>query len=389
MVRSPSAASKPPCAAFQSHPTDLELVNSYLRPWVETGLKAGAFIHEADVYAADPADLTRRFAPAVAQDGERAWYFFTPLRHKSVRGKRKARTVATGGGCWHNEAKSKPVYTGINGKRQIGHRQSFSFVKKDGGGRVRTGWLMMELRLLKDGATADGKGEAAAMGNLVLCKVYRSPRNPEPGDKDPAAALALKEEAAAAAAADDDESSGDATEDDGNDDSSDAPQATAAASGSKRKSDGDESSEGTVAAPSRHSKATDDEISGAPAAAAAAPGRGEKAAVDEDSAETSAATPARKRKAPDDETSGAAAAAVEAPAPKRSSPGAPPAPPASTTEMQCPHCGTHLVVTLKMSEAKSETEIAKDEQAPGASDAPRPGETRGSTEKNLQFHQFL
>ncbi|CAO2170983.1 unnamed protein product [Urochloa humidicola] len=388
MVRSPSAASKPPCAAFQSHPTDLELFNSYLRPWVETGLKAGAFIHEADVYAADPADLTRRFAPAVAQDGERAWYFFTPLRHKSVRGKRKARTVATGGGCWHNEAKSKPVYTGINGKRQIGHRQSFSFVKKDGGGRVRTGWLMMELRLLKDGATADGKGEAAAMGNLVLCKVYRSPRNPEPSDKDPA--LALKEEAAAAAA-DDDESSGDATEDDGNDDddSSNAPQATAAASGSKRKSDGDESSEGTLAAPSRHSKATDDEISGAPAAAAAAPGRGEKAAVNEDSAETSAATPARKRKAPDDETSGAAAAAVEAPAPKRSSPGAPPAPPASTTEMQFPHCGTHLVVTLKMSEAKSETEIAKDEQAPGASDAPRPGETRGSTEKNLQFHQFL
>ncbi|CAO2178790.1 unnamed protein product [Urochloa humidicola] len=380
MVRSPSAASKPPCAAFQSHPTDLELVNSYLRPWVETGLKAGAFIHEADVYAADPADLTRQFAPAVAQDGERAWYFFTPLRHKSVRGKRKARTVATGGGCWHNEAKSKPVYTGINGKRQIGHRQSFSFVKKEGGGRVRTGWLMMELRLLKDGAAADGKGEAAAaMGNLVLCKVYRSPRNPEPGDRDPAPALALKEEAAAAAAADDDESSGDATEDD--DDSSDAPKATAA-SGSKRKSDGDESSEGTVAAPSRHSKA-DDEISGAPAAAAAAPGRGEN----EDSAETSAATPARKRKAPDDDSSGAAAAVEEAPAPKRSSTGAPA--PASATQMQCPHCGTHLVVTLKMSEAKSETEIAKDEPAPGASGAPQPGETRGSSEKNLQFHQFL
>ncbi|CAL4948190.1 unnamed protein product [Urochloa decumbens] len=387
MVRSPSASSKPPFAAFQSHPTDLELVNSYLRPWVETGLKAGAFIHEADVYAADPADLTRQFAPAVAQDGERAWYFFTPLRHKSVRGKRKARTVATGGGCWHNEAKSKPVYTGINGKRQIGHRQSFSFVKKDGGGRVRTGWLMMELRLLKDGAAAaDGKGEAAALGNLVLCKVYRSPRNPEPGDKDPAPALALKEEAAAAAA-DDDESSGGTADADDDEDSSDAPQATAPASGSKRKSDGEESSEGTVAAPSLHSKA-DDEISGAPAAAAAAPGRGEKAAGgDEDSAETSAAAPARKRKSLDDESSGAAAVAEE-PAPKRSSPGAPSAL-ASTAEMQCPHCGNHLVVTLKRAETKSETEIAKGEPAPGASDAPRPGETRGSSEKNLQFHQFL
>ncbi|RCV26716.1 hypothetical protein SETIT_5G268800v2 [Setaria italica] len=380
MVRSPSAASKPPCAAFQSHPTDLELVNSYLRPWVETGLKAGPFIHEADVYAADPADLTRRFAPAVAQDGERAWYFFTPLRHKSVRGKRKARTVASGGGCWHNEAKSKPVFTGINGKRQIGHRQSFSFVKKDGGSRLRTGWLMMELRLLKDGAAGKEAQAEGALGNLVLCKVYRSPRNPEPSD--PAPDPALKEEATAAD--DDDESSGATAEDD--DDSSDAPEATAAASGPTKKSDEEESSEATVAAPSRHSKA-DDEISGA-GAAAAAPGRKEKAAGDEDSAETSAAAPpARKRKAPDDESSGAAAA--PAPAPKRSS-GSPGAPAPPSTELQCPHCGTHLVVTLKRPETKSETEIAKDEPAPGASDAPPTrGDARGSSEKNLQFHHFL
>ncbi|KAF8696001.1 hypothetical protein HU200_036882 [Digitaria exilis] len=379
MVRSPSAANKSPSAAFQSHPTDLELVNSYLRPWVETGLKAGPFIHEADVYAADPADLTRRFAPAVAQDGEKAWYFFTPLRHKSVRGKRKARTVATGGGCWHNEAKSKPVCTRLNGKVQIGHRQSFSFVNKEGGQRVRTGWLMMELRLLREGAGERAQAEDA-VGNLVLCKVYRSPRNPEPPvDRD----HGLKVEAADG----DDESSG-ATEEE--DDSSDEPQATAAAvaSGLKKKSEDEESSEATVAAPSRHSKAGD-EISGA----AAAPGRKEKAAGDEDSAETSAAAPARKRKAPEDENSGAAAAEAATPAPKRtasgsSSPGAAPAP--ASTEMQCPNCGIHLAVTLKRPETKSETEIAKGEPAPGTSDAlPQGGDSRGSSEKDVRFHQFL
>lgn len=380
MVRSPSAAAnKRPSAAFQSHPTDLELVNSYLRPWVETGLKAGPFIHEADVYAADPADLTRQFAPAVAQDGERAWYFFTPLRHKSVRGKRKARTVATGGGCWHNEAKSKPVCTRLNGKVQIGHRQSFSFVNKEGGQRVRTGWLMMELRLLKEG-TGQGAQAEDAVGNLVLCKVYRSPRNPEPVDRNPE----LKVEAADGG----DESSGATEEED--DDTSDEPRPTAAAaaSGLEKKSGDEESSEATVAAPSGHSKA-DDEISGA----AAAPGRKEKAAGDEDSAETSAAAPARKRKAPEDENSGAALAEAAAPAPKRradgsSSPGAPVPPP--STEMHCPHCGTHLVVTLKRPETKSETEIAKGEPAPGAPDAPpRGGESRDPSEKNIPFLQFL
>jgi hypothetical protein len=53
--------------------------------------------------------------------------------------------------------------------------------------------------------------------------------------------------------------------------------------------------------------------------------------------------------------------------------------------LQCPHCGTHLVVTLKRPETKSETEIAKDVPPPGASDA----EARGSSEKDLQFHLFL
>jgi len=348
MVRTPSAASKPPCAAFHSHPTDLELVNSYLRPFLETG-EAAAFIHVGDVYAADPADLTRQFAPAVAQDGERAWYFFTPLRHKSVRGKRKARTVATGEGCWHNEAKSKPVYTAIHGKRQIGYRQSFSFVNKEGGSRVRTGWLMMELRILKDDAGEGARAEEEnALGNIVLCKVYRSPRNPEPSGGVPAPALKEEE------AADGDGESSAATADDvDDDDSSDAP-------GPTKKSDEPESSEATVAAP---------------------PGREEKAAGDEYSAEASAASPARKRKAPDDEGSGAAAA------PRRASPGAR-APPAA--EIQCPHCGTHLAVTLKVSESKSETEIAKGEPGPGASDAAPRGEARGAPpEKKVRFHQFL
>jgi len=382
MLRSPSAAIKPPCRAFQSHPSDLELVDSYLRPWVETGVKTGAFIHDAYVYAADPAGLTRQFAPAVAGDGERAWYFYTPLRHKSVHGKRKTRTVATGGGCWHNEAKSKPVYMVSNGKQhQIGHRQSFSFVKKDTGVRVRTGWLMIELRLLKNGGAGQKpeaeaeEEEEGALRNRVLCKVYRSPRNPEPSGSGATAAAAS---AGHKAEADDDESS-DATLDDDYDDDDSSNASLEAASGPKRRRPDDvESSEATVAAPSRHSKANDE----IPGGAAAAPGRKEKAEIGEDSVETSAAAPPRKRKALDDESSGAAVPARKKKADGSSSPRAP----VSATEMQCPQCGTHLVVTLKRAESKSEAAIAKDESASGA---PQRGETRGSSQKNVPFHQFL
>ena len=385
MLRSPSAAIKPPCRAFQSHPSDLELVDSYLRPWVETGVKTGAFIHDAYVYAADPAGLTRQFAPAVAGDGERAWYFYTPLRHKSVHGKRKTRTVATGGGCWHNEAKSKPVYMVSNGKQhQIGHRQSFSFVKKDTGVRVRTGWLMIELRLLKNGGAGQKpeaeaeEEEEGALRNRVLCKVYRSPRNPEPSGSGATAAAAS---AGHKAEADDDESS-DATLDDDYDDDDSSNASLEAASGPKRRRPDDvESSEATVAAPSRHSKANDE----IPGGAAAAPGRKEKAEIGEDSVETSAAAPPRKRKALDDESSGAAVPARKKKADGSSSPRAP----VSATEMQCPQCGTHLVVTLKRAESKSETAIAKDESALGASGAPQRGETRASSQKNVRFHQFL
>lgn len=49
------------------------------------------------MYSADPADLTRGFAPAVARSsGDEAWYFFSAVR--GLKGGRKARTVDDGAG---------------------------------------------------------------------------------------------------------------------------------------------------------------------------------------------------------------------------------------------------------------------------------------------------
>ncbi|KAL6614745.1 hypothetical protein ACP70R_037015 [Stipagrostis hirtigluma subsp. patula] len=391
---SPATKPSPPRAAFTSHPSDLELIEYYLRPWVASGLKAGPFIHEADVYAADPADLVREFSPAVARDGERAWYFLCPLRPKNGRGRRKARTVASGEGCWHNEAKSKPVISGIGERHQVGHRQSFSFVKKEGGVRVRTGWLMMELRLLADG----GAQEEDAPGSLVLCKVYRSPRNPERSDEEPTAVAASS--SGPKAESNDDSSSADTAAASGpkekTNDNASSDASLAAPEREKKPHDEQESSAGTVAAPKRPRNA-DDEISGA---ATEAPPKRPREADDETagaatetadcegSAEKSAAAPGRKRKAAEDESS--VAATAPAPTPKRRTDGDGDGAGAPATGLICcPNCGTHIAageavvaVAKSKSETKSETEIVKNEST---SDAPQGGETGDRSENRLPF----
>uniref|UniRef100_J3L2U3 NAC domain-containing protein n=2 Tax=Oryza brachyantha TaxID=4533 RepID=J3L2U3_ORYBR len=167
-----SSSSRPdeeePSGDFWSHPTDQELVTKYLRRHVESGKNLWRFVHEADVYAADPEDLTTKYAPAVAGDGSAAWYFFTTVRPKSEGGQRRARAVGDDG-CWHSEAGAKDVVLGVPSPRPIGRRQAFSFVTKRDGQRVRTGWIMVEIGL--------GYAQQDVSSNeLVLCKVYRSPR---------------------------------------------------------------------------------------------------------------------------------------------------------------------------------------------------------------------
>ncbi|GJM93590.1 hypothetical protein PR202_ga10157 [Eleusine coracana subsp. coracana] len=166
-TRSSDAAPARPRAEFFSHPSEEELIARHLLPRVSSPSSDAAqnnpssFIHEADVYSRGPAELTNTFAPAVASNGDRAWYFLSAVRAKSREGQRKARTVDSGEGCWHSEAGAKPVV--LEPGRRLGHRQSFSFVTKVDGRRVRSGWLMVELGL-------DGTDE------MVLCKIYFSPR---------------------------------------------------------------------------------------------------------------------------------------------------------------------------------------------------------------------
>ena len=172
-----------PHFTLDAHPCEQELIAAYLGPRVTDGDMSCKFIHEGDVYAAHPEDLTQQYAAAVASNGDEAWYFFTAVRAKG--GGRRGRTVDSQEGCWHSEAGSKPeVSAHHHGGGLLGHRQNFSFVTKEDGVRVRSGWLMVEL-----GLHGDGQDE------VTLCKVYFSPRAAKNNKKPAASSSARKRKA--------------------------------------------------------------------------------------------------------------------------------------------------------------------------------------------------
>jgi hypothetical protein len=147
-------------------PQDDELITRYLGPKIASQpLPTGTadFIHETDVYAADPADLCASFPPSYSgiDESSKIWYFFTCPKAKNSRGSRKSRTVGENKGTWHSESR-KDVFAGKEKDRLVGYRRSFSHETSSG---EKSGWLMMEF----------GFGANQEDGPVV-CKIYKTPR---------------------------------------------------------------------------------------------------------------------------------------------------------------------------------------------------------------------
>lgn len=162
-------------AGFTFCPQDRELIDSFLRPKLAGQTLHADFIHDVDVYSAAPDQLVAGLTPAPGTgDGDgRVWYFISPVHYvggsKNARGggpARKSRTVgADGNECWHSETGPKPV----KDSAARGCFQKFSYKIKTASGVVKPGWLMVEYSI-------DSQEHGGA--DLVLCKVYRSPRAP-------------------------------------------------------------------------------------------------------------------------------------------------------------------------------------------------------------------
>ncbi|KAK1698104.1 hypothetical protein QYE76_014801 [Lolium multiflorum] len=147
-------------------PQDDELITRYLGPKIARQPLPAAtadFIHETDVYAADPAALCAAFPPSYSgiEESSKIWYFFTSPKAKNSRGSRKSRTVGENQGTWHSESR-KDVCAGKEKDRLVGYRRSFSHETSSG---EKSGWLMMEF----------GVGANQEDGPVV-CKIYKTPR---------------------------------------------------------------------------------------------------------------------------------------------------------------------------------------------------------------------
>ncbi|XP_066391604.1 uncharacterized protein [Miscanthus floridulus] len=357
-----------PAAALYVQPSDVTLVKDFLRPWVTSGDTkvggAGAFVHAADLYSADPEELARRFQPAVSMDGDCTWYFLSPLRTKSPRDRRKVRAVADGTGCWHSEAAPKNVVDHLDGGRHIGYRQSFSFMRRgDAGVDVRAGWIMAEFHFHHQGLGRKVEG-------LVLCKMYRSPRNHGPsvapdGDDAVRSGVSLSAETTfycrKSNAIDDEDSN-------------------AVTAGRQRHSNNSNGTATTTAmtVPLLTEKAAgDDEVSGMTTGVAPCPKNKAVVADDDDLLESPPAHKKMRVAVANAESSGAVLVLKETTA----------GTPAATAQLHCPQCGFHLaalqaLVTL----TKSKSGVPRGDA--GNSEIPRRQRrtpTHGTLEQKVQL----
>ncbi|KAL5218245.1 hypothetical protein ABZP36_018929 [Zizania latifolia] len=169
-------AGDPVIEGFSFVPQDSVLVDSFLRPKIaghSFSSHITAFMHDVDVYSVPPDQLAAEHEHAPTT-GRKVWYFFSPrARAKSARGggaatTRRARTIgADGNRWWHSEGSQKEVKGSASG----GYFKKFTYKEKTASGVVvKPGWLMVEYGITQEHGGA----------NLVLCKIYCSPRTESP-----------------------------------------------------------------------------------------------------------------------------------------------------------------------------------------------------------------
>ncbi|KAK9122518.1 hypothetical protein Sjap_012120 [Stephania japonica] len=163
-----SSLSLPP--GFRFHPTDEELIESYLSQKLKKNSSSDhippnslSIIPEVDIYKFDPWDL-----PDKAAFGEKEWYFFSHRNRKYPNGKRPNRAAASG--YWKATGTDKQI---IVGKEQYhdnlnGIKKSLVFYKGKPPKGVKTNWIMHEYRL-----THPLQYSSIKLDEWVLCRIYK------------------------------------------------------------------------------------------------------------------------------------------------------------------------------------------------------------------------
>uniref|UniRef100_A0A8R7QGI9 NAC domain-containing protein n=1 Tax=Triticum urartu TaxID=4572 RepID=A0A8R7QGI9_TRIUA len=176
-------------SGFRFHPTDEEIITSYLVPKVLKPTFTTIAIAEVDLNKNDPYEL-----PEKAKMGEKEWYFYCQKDRKYPTGIQTNR--ATKAGYWKATGKDKEIFHPL--PTLIGMKKTLVFYKGRAPRGEKTNWVMHEYRLeISKQPLVSGGG----VGDGSSIEVAKKRRGRPPGSKNkPKPPVVITREAEPAAA---------------------------------------------------------------------------------------------------------------------------------------------------------------------------------------------
>ncbi|KAI3698401.1 hypothetical protein L2E82_41918 [Cichorium intybus] len=144
---------------FRFHPTDEELITSYLVNKISDSSFTGRAITDVDLNKCEPWDL-----PGKAKMGEKEWYFFSLRDRKYPTGVRTNR--ATNTGYWKTTGKDKEIFNSSTSEL-VGMKKTLVFYRGRAPRGEKTNWVMHEYRVHAKSAFRTSKDE------WVVCRVFQ------------------------------------------------------------------------------------------------------------------------------------------------------------------------------------------------------------------------
>ncbi|VAI94366.1 unnamed protein product [Triticum turgidum subsp. durum] len=158
---------------FRFHPTDEEIINSYLVPKVLDEASIAAAIEDVNLNKYEPWEL-----PKKAKMGEKEWYFYSRKDRKYPTGIRTNRMM--GDGYWKATGKDKEIFHPPH--TLIGMKKTLIFYKGRAPRGEKTNWIMHEYRLESNQQLTSNPStatrtvtttNAASKEQCVVCRIFQ------------------------------------------------------------------------------------------------------------------------------------------------------------------------------------------------------------------------